>query len=92
METLLLTFTPPSAIGTKDSRYVFQSWMVFLALDMLTVTDSDYACLIYDQSKLHTSKATLKATGQFPLSTIITGSTGTPGKALANIPNPRVCY
>ena len=92
MKTLLLTFTPPSAIGTKDSRYVFQIWMVFHALDMLTVTESVYVCLIYDQLKLQASEATFKATGQFPLSTIITGFTATLGKALDKIPNPRVCY
>ena len=92
MKTLLLTFIPPSAIGTQDSRYVLQSWMVFHALDMLTVTEIDYACLIYDQLKLQASVATFKATGQRPLSTIITGFTATLGKALDKIPNPRVCY
>ena len=65
--------------------------MMFLSSNMLTITDADYAGMIFNQFNFKASEAPLKVTGLCPLSTIITESTNTLGTALADLPDSIVC-
>ena len=90
-QALLLTLISPSVIDTQDSRFIFQSQVVFLSCDILTIPDSGFASLICNQFEFQASETTLKVTGLCPLRRIIAGSTDILGSALTDIPDATVC-
>ena len=84
IQTLFLELISPTAIDNEDPQYIFQSCMVFMTPDMLSITDSAYASLVLDQNKCQASEGTLKVPDLSPLNKTITDSTDTLGIALTN--------